>query len=175
MIIIQILFVALFTLNLLLLWAAVLSGRFIFYRFVAYPLMLIVPLITVFFDQPRFELDYFWWKVAGIIAILLGIIISAWAMKELNSSEAKWHDTLPKSLVTSGPYQYVRHPIYLGLIFILVGWWWIWAAVYSFYFGMFILALIWIQGYLEEKLILEKQFGNKYKEYRQQTGMYWIK
>ena len=85
MIQIQILFVALFALNLLLLWVAVLSGRFLFYRFVAYPLMLIVPLTTVFLDQPRFELDYFWWKVAGIVAILLGMIISALAMKELQS------------------------------------------------------------------------------------------
>lgn len=65
--------------------------------------------------------------------------------------------------------------MYLGLIFVWVGWWWVWAAVYSFYFGMFILALAWIQGYLEEKLVLEKKFGDKYREYRRQTGMFWVK
>ena len=60
-------------------------------------------------------------------------------------------------------------------LFVFVGWWWVWAAVYSFYFGMFILALIWLQAYLEEKFILEKQFGDQYRGYKQQTGMFWIK
>ena len=76
---------------------------------------------------------------------------------------------------TDGPFAFVRHPVYLGLVFIFVGWWWAWAAVYAFYFGMFILALIWINAYLEEKIILMKAFGQKYSEYKQQTGMFWVK
>ena len=72
-------------------------------------------------------------------------------------------------------YSIVRHPQYLGLIVIWVGWWWVWAAVYAFDFGMFILVLTWIEAYLEEKFILEKLFGDKFREYRRQTGMFWIK
>jgi len=168
---IQILFVALFVLNLLLLWV----GKFTWYRFPGYILLLVIPLVTVFFKQPRFELDFFWWRIGGMIAIAIGVGTIFLAKRELRKYEAKWHDVLPKTLVTSGPYSYVRHPMYLGLVFIFVGWWWVWSAAYAFYFGMFILATIWIQGYLEEKWILEKRFGKKYQEYRQRTGMYWIK
>jgi protein-S-isoprenylcysteine O-methyltransferase Ste14 len=60
-------------------------------------------------------------------------------------------------------------------MFVLVGWWWVFAAVYSFYFGMLVLALLWLQGYFEEKLVLEKKYGSVYLAYKQQTGMFWIK
>jgi protein-S-isoprenylcysteine O-methyltransferase Ste14 len=39
---------------------------------------------------------------------------------------------------------------------------------------MFILAMIWLQGYLEDK-IMEKKFGAKFAAYRRETGMFWIK
>ena len=172
---VQILFVALFALNLVQLWVSFLSGKYLWYRFPAYLLMLIIPLPMVLYPQPRFELDYFWWKVAGVAALLLGAAVIAWAVRELENKRAAWHDIEPKTLVISGPYQYLRHPMYLGFIFILVGWWWVWAAAYAFYFGMFVLAMIWLQGYLEEKMVLEKKFGKKFMEYRGQTGMFWIK
>lgn len=170
----QALFVVLFAVNLLLIWVSLLSGRAPWYRFPGALVFLVIPVLTVLFDQPHFELDYFWWRIAGGAAILAGAAIVLLAVVELRKLNLKVLD-LPGVMVATGPYQYVRHPVYLGLIFVFVGWWWVWAAVYSFYFGMFILAMIWIQGYLEEKLILEKQFGDKYRECRQNTGMFWIK
>jgi protein-S-isoprenylcysteine O-methyltransferase Ste14 len=167
----QIGLVLLFILNLLLLWLVIFNERFAWYRFPGYVLLLIIPLGMVFPGQPHFELDYFWWRIAGVIAIIAGAVINYWARLALG----KWHETAPQTLVTSGPYQYVRHPMYLGLIFIVVGWWWIWAAAYAFYFGMIVVALIWLHAYLEEKLVLEKNFGEKYREYRRQAGMFWIK
>ena len=172
---IQILFILLFAGNLLSTWAVNFLKKCEWCRFPGYLLMLIIPLTTVFFAQPHFELDYFWWIVAGYIAMVAGLVIIIWAKLELQKGGAQWHDIYPQAMVTSGPYHFIRHPIYLGLIFILVGWWWVWAAVYAFYFGMFIVALVWIQGYLEEKLILEKKFGDRYREYRQQAGMFWVK
>ncbi len=168
---IQILFVCLFALNLLLIW---LSEKFPWYRLPGSFIFTFLPLLPVFFDQPRFELDYFWWRVAGAALIILGIALVVWAKSVVGKVLTSLGET-PGELTTSGPYQFFRHPMYLGLIFVWVGWWWVWAAVYSFYFGMFILALAWIQGYLEEKLVLEKKFGDKYREYRRQTGMFWVK
>ena len=152
-------FVLIFALNMLLL------NQFKWYRWPGSFVFALLPFVTVFFSQPRFELDYFWWRIAGVIAITLGVALIVWAKRHFKEG----------TLITSGPYQHLRHPIYLGLIFIFLGWWWIWAGVYSFYFGMFILGLIWIQGYLEEKFVLEKQFGKKFREYWSTTGMFWIK
>jgi protein-S-isoprenylcysteine O-methyltransferase Ste14 len=128
----------------------------------------------VFFKQPNFELDFFWWQVAGVVLILAGSTIFVLALLEFKKNNLPLLG-LPETLVTTGLYQYLRHPQYLGIIFVLVGWWWVWAKAYAFYFGMFILAMIWIEGYLEEKLILQKRFKNKYQEYHRQTGMFWIK
>lgn len=175
MITLQALFVALFAANLALLWLSLFNPRWSWYRSLADPLILILPMITVFFGQPRFEMDYFWWKVGGVFSLVLGVVVIGLAKKEMDKAGVKWHDADPVQLLDTGIYGFVRHPVYLGLIFILVGWWWIFAAAYSFYFGMLVLALIWLEGYLEERLILLKRFGDKFIEYRRHTGMYWVK
>ena len=167
----QYLFLALFALNLLLMW---LLRKLVWYRVFGLAFLGLIPCVTVFFKQPLFVLDYYWWRVAGGVMIVLGMIIAGWAKLEFRKAGLMPFDR-PKTLVTSGPYKLVRHPQYLGLVFFLVGWWWVWAAVYSFYFGMIMLALIWINAWLEERLVLEKQFGNAYRHYRQHAGMFWVK
>lgn len=109
-----------------------------------------------------------------MVAVMIGFGLLIWAVREFKRAGLQVLDIVPQ-LIASGPYQFVRHPQYLGLIFIYVGWWWWWSAVYAFYFGMFILVLIWIQAYFEEKFILERQFGRQYQEYRREIGMFWIK
>jgi len=152
----QMLFVLLFAVNLLLIWRYRTLGGLIFN---------FLPLLTVFINQPHFALDFYWWRIAGGIAIVLGLAILVWTKRHCH----------PLELVKTGPYALVRHPWYLGLIFVWVGWWWVWAAIYSFYFGMFILALTWLQAYAEEKVIMEKKFGQEFLDYKHSTGMFWIK
>ena len=170
---IQIFLVVLFALNLALIWSADFWKQLAWYRYPGAVIMIALPLAAVFFAQPRFELDYFWWPIAGIFAIAGGLALIGWAYN--SRGNICLPACLPEQLPTGGPYAFVRHPVYLGLIFIFVGWWWLWAAVYAFYFGMFSLAAIWAQAYLEEKLLLEKNFGGQFAEYRRQTGMFWIK
>ena len=171
---IQILFVLLFAVNLLLVWLAYFRKKFKWYRFAGTVLFVVLPLISVIFEQPRFELDYFWWRIAGVVAILFGACLITLAKLAYAGVFTNLNET-PKELATGGPYAYVRHPLYLGLVFVFVGWWWLFAAVYAFYFGLFILTMIWAQAYLEEKIILEKTFGGKFLEYRRTAGMFWIK
>lgn len=166
----QLLAVLIFALDLALLW----SDRMVWWRLPGTLVCVALPLITVFFEQPSFELDYFWWRIAGLAAIAAGAALIVWARIVLGRSAFNIGEK-PVQLVTAGPYAFFRHPIYLGLIFVWVGWWWVCAAVYSFYSGMFILAIIWLQGYFEEKFVLEKIWGEKFQEYCRQTGMFWVK
>ncbi len=168
---IQILIVAVFALNLALLWLAR-ARNLAWYRYPGSVLFVLLPLLGVFFAQPLFELDFAWWRVAGGGAMVLGLVLLGWTLR---AAGLPLLQATPAELRTDGPFALVRQPAYLGLIFIFVGWWWAWAAVYSFYFGMLIVLLIWVNAYLEERLVLEKAFGARYAEYKSQTGMFWIK
>lgn len=163
-----------FTLCLGLNWYFVLQKKSDWLRKIVIFIVLLIPLVMPFIAQPHFGLDFFWWKVAGVIAIIIGYGIFFWAKNMFAGSEELFGD-VPNELIASGPFQFVRHPMYLGYIFIIVGWWWLWAAVYAFYFGLAIIALLWLQAYLEERLLLVPKFGDEYLEYRHQTGMFWIK
>ena len=50
--------------------------------------------------------------IAGIPFIFLGIVIRMWASGHVKKN---------KMLATDGPYAYVRHPLYVGNILLLVG------------------------------------------------------
>lgn len=171
---IQIFFIILFVLNMAAIWSTVFLKKCEWYRTVGIMIYAVIPLLTVFSDQPSFELDFYWWKIAGMVAIVLGAGIVGWGRLEFMRGGSLLAD-VPEQFIASGPYQFVRHPQYLGLVFIWVGWWWVWAAIYAFYFGMIFLALNWVEAYLEEKLLLEKRFGDEYRAYRRHTGMFWIK
>lgn len=158
---IQALIVFMFACNLTFIWQ---FSKNKICKMIGQALFIILPFLGVFFSQPKFELDHSWWVVAGYVAIILGLGIWGWAIKSFKPG-----------LNTKDAYYYVRHPQYLGLMFIWVGWWWIWAGVYSFYFGMLVLGLVWLQAYLEERSVLEKEFGQKYLEYKKYTGMFWVK
>lgn len=68
-------------------------------------------------------------------------------------------------LVTSGIYQYSRNPMYLGLVFILLGW-----ALYLSHLLAFVLVLVFIlyitrfQIQPEESVMMQK-FGKSYQAY----------
>ncbi|OGC11258.1 hypothetical protein A3K48_01880 [candidate division WOR-1 bacterium RIFOXYA12_FULL_52_29] len=169
---IHLLLVLIFLLNIVVFWQFVYGAKFKPYKYVGAALFFLIPFVSVVFPQPKFELDYFWWIVAGLFLFAAGIVGLIWAGREFKDISPL--DPPGEALISGGPYGWIRHPQYLSAIFIMVGWWWIFAAVYSFYFGMFILAAIWLNAYFEEKLLVNK-FGKKYLEYRSATGMFWVK
>jgi protein-S-isoprenylcysteine O-methyltransferase Ste14 len=112
-----------------------------------------------------------WVRWIGVGVAALGFVLLQWAQNTLGRN---WSD-LPRmlkeqSLITSGPYQYVRHPIYTAFILILgssllissnwlVGLAWI---------GMTVVEVASRIGF-EESLMLEF-FGDEYRNYMKRTG-----
>ncbi|OGC34292.1 hypothetical protein A2311_01165 [candidate division WOR-1 bacterium RIFOXYB2_FULL_48_7] len=166
---IQWLLVIIFALNLALIWGIKAYSR------AGLVILSCLPFLTVFFPQPRFDLDYFWWYPAGAGLLGLGLILAYLTYAEYKKNHQLLLDWPKKGFLTTGPYAFVRHPYYLALILAWFGWWLVWAAVYSLYFGMFILVLLWLNGWLEDKYVQEKRFGQAYKDYAGQTGMFWVK
>jgi protein-S-isoprenylcysteine O-methyltransferase Ste14 len=108
---------------------------------------------------------------AGVGIALAGFALLQWAQNTLGSN---WSDTprmmKEQRLVTSGPYQWIRHPIYTAFLLILGATFLVsanWLIGLSF-LGMTSLEIASRIGF-EESLMIE-YFGNEYREYMNRTG-----
>ena len=112
-----------------------------------------------------------WLRWTGVGMALLGFALLQWAQTTLGKS---WSDTprmiREQALITGGPYQFIRHPIYtaflliLGSILLISANWLIGLA----WISMTVLEVISRIGF-EENLMLE-YFGDQYRVYMKKTG-----
>lgn len=112
-----------------------------------------------------------WLRWAGVALALAGFALLQWAQVTLGKS---WSDTprmmKEQALATSGPYQYIRHPIYTAFVLILGSTllisanWFIGLA----WLGMTVFEVVSRIGF-EESLMLE-YFGDQYRQYMKKTG-----
>jgi protein-S-isoprenylcysteine O-methyltransferase Ste14 len=112
-----------------------------------------------------------WLRWSGVGLALAGFALLQWAQNTIGKN---WSDTprmiKEQALVTSGPYQWVRHPIYTAFLLILGATFFIsanWLIGLS-WLGMTALEIISRIGF-EEALMLE-YFGDQYREYMHHTG-----
>ena len=112
-----------------------------------------------------------WLRWAGVGIALAGFALLQWAQVTLANS---WSDTprmlKEQSLITSGPYRLIRHPIYTAFIFILsstllISSNWLIGLGWG---GMTILETVSRIGF-EESLMIE-YFGDQYRDYMKKTG-----
>lgn len=112
-----------------------------------------------------------WLRWGGVGIALIGFALLQWAQNTLGKN---WSDRprmmKEQSLVTSGPYQYVRHPIYTAFILILGSTFFISAnwMIGLAWIGMAVLEIASRIDY-EESLMIE-YFGDQYREYMKKTG-----
>ena len=109
---------------------------------------------------------------AGPVAVV-GIVMMAWT---LNTLGANYTDTVATresaTLVTSGPYRWVRHPYYVAAavvtaaVAVLTD-----NAAIAVSGGMMLVVLVVRTGREDEQL--ERAFGEAYRDYRERTGAFW--
>lgn len=102
------------------------------------------------------------WRQAGFALSILGIVLAVGSFIQLRGVENIDH------LETGGIFAKIRHPMYLGFIFWIVGW-----AIYnraglSTLPGFIGIANVLYWRRLEEAH-LEKTYGERYREYRKGT------
>jgi protein-S-isoprenylcysteine O-methyltransferase Ste14 len=118
----------------------------------------------------RFAPADFLWTSAGIFLTSLGVAVSLWARYCLGQYWSA-RVTLKEGhrLIQSGPYAYVRHPIYTGMLVgatgtaLVLGEWRGLLAV-----GIMLAAHSWKAS--REEVLLSGEFGADYAEYRRRTG-----
>ena len=132
--------------------------------------LLILPRIPVAFLERRFvrlSAGSFW---IGAAITSAGLLLCVWARRHLGRNWSR-AVTLKEDheLITSGPYAVVRHPIYTGLLFALIGS----ALARGEWRGVLGVALIfaalWFKLRLEERWMRE-QFGAAYEAYSRRVA-----
>jgi protein-S-isoprenylcysteine O-methyltransferase Ste14 len=108
--------------------------------------------------------------IFGTAVVAAGLAFSVWARVHLGRN---WSGTVTlkqdHELIRSGPYRFVRHPIYTGLLFAFAGT----AVVRGEWRGLlavaFFLAAVWRKSRLEERWLGEL-FGDAYARYRAEVA-----
>lgn len=106
----------------------------------------------------------------GVLLCLAGIALAVWARVYLGRN---WG--MPMSLkenpelVTSGPYSYIRHPIYTGMLTAVIGS--ILADGLFWLVPLIILTVYFIYGAIAEEKLMTREFPNQYPEYKKRTKM----
>ena len=118
----------------------------------------------------RFVPEYPWTRWAGIFITATGIALAAWARHHLG---ANWSDKvalkIDHQLIRSGPYAFLRHPIYSGVLLAVAGT----ALAVGEWRGIVVLVVMtvnyWFKAAREDR-ILSGKFGDAFEEYRRRAG-----
>lgn len=105
----------------------------------------------------------------GVAVLIAGLLFTVWARLHLGRN---WSDRVTvkqgHELIRSGPYAWVRHPIYTGLLFAFLG-----SAVALthlrgfFGVGLFVIAVV--RKLRVEERFMSEQFGEEYARYAATT------
>jgi protein-S-isoprenylcysteine O-methyltransferase Ste14 len=107
--------------------------------------------------------------MVGVALVAAGLVFTVWARITLGGN---WSATVTlkhdHEIVRSGPYRWIRHPIYTGLLLAFLGS----AIALGEWRGLLALciaaAAFWRKSRVEERW-LEELFGAEYADYRQST------
>jgi protein-S-isoprenylcysteine O-methyltransferase Ste14 len=112
----------------------------------------------------------YWGMYIGYALNLVGAYLLSQGWKQVH--EHYWRKEEGKgTLVTDGIYNYIRHPQYTGLILITLGLLIHWATIPLLVMWP-ILLLQYYRLAKKEERELEKEFGDRYNEYRKRVPMF---
>jgi len=133
----------------------------------AYTITLIIMLVLAGLDAVRFR-----WlqvplvlKALGFLGIIPAVALGFWALRQ-NTYLAQYvriQKDRGHRVITTGPYEYVRHPMYVGVILFILCFPLALGSLYSFIPGIIIVILFIIRTSLEDKTLQEELEG--YQEY----------
>lgn len=122
--------------------------------------------------------EFAWWQggpislrlLAGVLLLLGGLGLAVWARRHL---AAYWSGAVglkaEHRLIQSGPYAWVRHPIYLGLLVAMVGTALLLGSGVLGWLGVALASAGFLRKLLQEEHVLEQRFGEAYRAYRRQV------
>lgn len=114
--------------------------------------------------------DWPWLRWLGVGVSVLGFAVTYWARWTLGTN---WSSNVTvkvgHELIRSGPYRFVRHPIYTGMMVAAAGT----AMALNQWRGIVAFVLLWISftiKRLKEEEFMRQTFGAQYDDYARTTG-----
>lgn len=132
-------------------------------------ILLVVPIIVMLNSPAVYFSHYAFVADISIIFSVLGVGFAIWARRNLAGN---WSQTLDfkeqHKLVTSGPYKFVRHPMYTGMLLMYAG---IALAFLSWVGLLGVLFLFWafLERIKSEEALMAEHFPNEYPGYKKET------
>lgn len=143
-------------------------------NFIELGILLLQLFQIIYFPLPKTTYDNALFLI-GIIIYALGMTFAFWGR---SSMDRNWgipgihKSKQQEKLITRGAFRYSRNPIYVGIIFIFLG--------FSLAFKSWLVLLrlpLFVYLYrsaLREEKLLENKFGNEFREYRSTTPRFLL-
>jgi protein-S-isoprenylcysteine O-methyltransferase Ste14 len=111
-----------------------------------------------------------WLEGIGLAVFLLGLALAVWARVYLGRN---WGMPMSQKadpeLVTTGPYRFIRHPIYSGIILAMIGT----TIAVSLYWlvAVVLLGAYFVYSAIAEERFMAGRFPDSYPEYKRSSKM----
>lgn len=110
------------------------------------------------------------WSGAGFFALSVALLV--WTLPTLGTNLTDTVVTRERhTLVTRGPYRWIRHPFYVAMALITTGAALIAANWFMLASGAVVFSLLALRSRVEEQE-LAARFGDAYREYQKRTGRF---
>lgn len=125
-----------------------------------------------FLSQDQIPLEPRFMRTVGVGLVAKGILLALWAGLHLRGAIMGFISPTEEHVVTSGPYRFVRHPVYPGMTIAMLG--------VALTLGSWIAILVTILGLLPAELYqarleeraLKARFGSEWEAYGRRTPFF---
>lgn len=129
--------------------------------------LVLVPYLLLYSSGDRFAVDIGSIRYFGLIPMLLGVLVyirCAWSFISVGRGTPVPIDP-PKNLVVQGLYKYMRNPMYIGVLSLLIGGAIFFVSLVLIFFAVFAFLCFHLFVVAYEEPTLRKKFGDSYRKY----------
>jgi protein-S-isoprenylcysteine O-methyltransferase Ste14 len=126
-----------------------------------------LPLLVLFFSNGFLAFQIGFYRFLGLIPLVVGAFLAFWTALSFaligKGTPAPFDPT--KNLVTIGLFNYVRNPMYLGAVLVMIGEGFLLQSSVIFLLAMTMWVFFHVFVIYYEEPDLKKRFGKEYEEY----------
>jgi protein-S-isoprenylcysteine O-methyltransferase Ste14 len=127
--------------------------------------------IAICFVFPAWRFIHYPLNLLGFVLVVVGGVLNIWTdqiFKKANTTVKPFEK--PSMFITSGPFRLFRHPMYFGMLIILVGISIVCGSIMSLVGPLCFWIIIRVRFIPREEESMSEIFGNEYNEYRKRVS-----